>query len=66
MRHRPYDEFELSPGVKPMVDDVWLYQHWHDLDGWQPKIELISEHGHYTLSGNQKQVNEAIKEYTRR
>ncbi len=65
MRQKIRNELELSPGINPMCGYDWIQEHQHDLDGWHPTIELISEHSRYKLSGTSKQVNEAIKEYTK-
>ncbi len=35
---------KLSPGIKePLCGYQWVWQHQHDLDGWHPTFELISD-----------------------
>jgi hypothetical protein len=54
---------ELSPGVKePLTGYQWLWQHQHDLDGWQPRIELDFGNGTtQSIQGKPDAVMEAVK-----
>ncbi len=53
----------ISKGIEPMTGWQWIYQHLHDLDGWQPAIEIIREGASYKITAKDTRImNEAIRE----
>ena len=52
--------FKEHIGILPGWD--WLAQHEHDLDNWQPELEIIRPGSHYTIKSQDiKTINKAIK-----
>ena len=51
---------------EPICGWQWVYQHYHDLDGWQPSMEMSRDGSRFKFNArNNKIANEAIKEILR-
>jgi len=40
----------LPKGIKPLCGWGWIWRHYHDLDGWTPRIEIRREGEVYRFS----------------
>lgn len=56
----------VNPAVQPLCGWDWVRQHRHDLDNWEPKMEIVTPKGRHTFSGDRKAVEKAVKEALRR
>ena len=51
---------------EPLCGWQWVYQHYHDLDGFHPTIEITRPGSRYTIQTHDTTaLNRAIKEITK-
>ena len=58
---------ELTKGIKePICGWQWVQEHYHDLDGWTPTIELKAPGFRFTITSKDRDaLNKAVKIITK-
>jgi hypothetical protein len=57
--------WRMRLGFEPLCGWTWLSLHEHDLDNWQPTIELISPGSHFKFTIKDKEAMKAVSRIIR-